>query len=300
MKHTIKTTVIGSYPIPIDTMELMHTYFDQRKEIPWAHYIDAAVQDMVTAGIDIVSDGQTRDPFIQLFTRKLHGCRNRSRPEVIDKVAYCGPIIVDDQKYVKQILPQGKQLKGVLTGPYTLAQSCVDLFYHDEKQLAFDFAHALRKEAELLQNDVDMISIDEPFFSQHMPAYGTELIGTITKHLSCPTMLHACGDVSKVVPELVQMPVTILSHEFKASPQLFDVFQEYDFPHSLCVGSVRSDDPRVESVEEIVSHINKAITIFGEKIIQISPDCGQRLLPRDVAYKKLQNLVQAGRIINGG
>ena len=43
----------------------------------------------------------------------------------------------------------------------------------------------------------------------------------------------------------------------------------------------------------------RAIDIFGDKIIQISPDCGQRLLPRDVAFQKLKNLTKAGEKING-
>lgn len=298
MRNKIKTCVIGSYPPQIDTVELIHSYFNQ-EEVSWEKYITYAVNDMVNAGIDIVSDGQTRDPFIQIFTRKLKGCRTRNRTEIVDKIEYDAPIILEDQKFVRGLIPKNKKLKGVITGPHTLANSCVDLHYNDEKKMAFDFAYALRQEAETLQKYVDMISIDEPFFSNNMPDYGKELIGIITQDISCPTVLHACGDVSTIVPELLEMPVDILSHEFKASPQLFDAFKEYSFSQKLCLGSVRSDDVRVESVEEITNHIMGAIDIFGDKIIQISPDCGQRLLPRDVAFQKLKNLTKAGEKING-
>lgn len=294
----IKTCVIGSYPAQIDTMELMNSYFNQ-EEASWQKYIIDAVNDMVTAGIDIISDGQTRDPFIQIFTRKLKGCRIRERTEIVNKIEYDSPIILEDQKYVKSLISKDKELKGVITGPYTLTNSCADLYYKDEKKVAFDFAYALRQEADTLQKYVDMISIDEPFFSNNMPEYGEELINIITKNVSCPTILHACGDVSSIVPQLLEMPVDILSHEFKASPQLFDVFKEYSFSQNLCLGSVRSDDLRVESVEEITNHVLKAIDMFGDKIIQISPDCGQRLLPRDVAFQKLKNLTEAGEKING-
>ncbi|MCK5261444.1 MAG: hypothetical protein KAJ44_04630 [Thermoplasmatales archaeon] len=298
MKTRIKACVIGSYPPQIDTIELMHSYFNQ-EEVSWKKYIAYAVNDMVNAGIDIISDGQTRDPFIQIFTRKLKGCRIRNRTEIVDKIEYDGSIIIEDQKHVRDLIPKDKELKGVITGPHTLTNSCVDLYYNDEKKTAFDFAYALKKEAEALQKHVDAISIDEPFFSNNIPDYGKELIGIITKGISCPTVLHACGDVSTIVPELLEMPVDMLSHEFKASPQLFDVFKEYSFPQKLCLGSVRSDDIRVESVKEITNHIIRAIDIFGDKIIQISPDCGQRLLPRDVAFQKLKNLSSAGEKING-
>ena len=86
------------------------------------------------------------------------------------------------------------------------------------------------------------------------------------------------------------MPVDILSHEFKASPKLFEVFKKHDSCKKICLGSVRSDDIKVETVEEITNHINKGIDIFGDKIVQLAPDCGQRMLPRDVAVQKLKNL----------
>ena len=298
MSNKIKTCVIGSYPVNIDAMELMKGYFNGR-EISWDKYIEFAVNDMVNAGLDIVSDGQTRDSFIQIFTRKLKGCRIRARTEIIDKVEYNGPITVKDQNYVRCLIPSNTELIGVLTGPYTLSKSCVDLYYNNEKDLAFDFAYALNKEAKTLQKHVDMISIDEPFFSNGMPEYGKELIEITMQDVSCPTRLHVCGDVSDMVPELLEIPVNILSHEFKASPQLFDAFSEYDIPQNICLGAVRSDDIRIESVKEIMEHIEKAIGLFGERIVQMSPDCGQRLLSRNVAFKKLKNLVAAGENING-
>ncbi len=299
MRHHIQTSVIGSYPIAVDPSELMADYY-AGNETAWERYIDQAVQDMTQAGINFVSDGQTRDPFIQLFTRHFSGCRIRQRTEVIGPIRFIHPITVADQVYVKQLLLPTTGLIGVLTGPYTLMKSSVDSFYHDEQQVCFDFAAALRKEAELLQKQVDFISIDEPFFSNELPQYARELIGTITTGLSCQTRLHVCGDVSRIVPELVDMPVDILSHEFKASPFLFDVFSEYSSKKKMCIGAVRSDDTTVESVDEILRHIQKASDVFGEQVVQIAPDCGQRMLPREIAFRKLQHLSIAGGIMNGG
>ncbi|HVQ01815.1 MAG TPA: hypothetical protein VMT57_09930 [Candidatus Thermoplasmatota archaeon] len=298
MSHALKTSVIGSYPVSLNTLEIMQDYFSQ-KTTSWEKYIQQATSEMVSSGIDLVSDGQTRDPFIQLFTRRLGGCRVRERTEIVGPVEYLGPITVEDQQYVRRILPRNNSLIGVLTGPYTLMKSCVDTFYHDEKQLCFDFAKALRKETEQLQKYVDLISVDEPFFSHGMPEYAGDLLKVITGNLSCQTRLHACGDVSAVVPQLVEMPVDILAHEFKASPHLFDAFKEHPCAKQLCIGSVRSDDTRVEPVEEIVSHVRKAFDVFGDQVVQLSPDCGQRLQPPEVAYQKLQNLAKAREVIHG-
>jgi len=296
--NKVKTSVIGSYPMNIDNMELMGDYFDQ-KESSWNKYIDNAVCDMLNAGIDIISDGQTRDSFVNIFTRKLKGCRIRARTEVIDKVEYNGGITIDDQEYVKSIIPKDKEIVGVLTGPYTLTKSSINLFYNDLKDLAFDFAYALGQEVKELQKYVDLISIDEPCFSIDFPDFGKDLLNVITKDLTVPVRLHVCGDVSKVIPEILDMPVDIISHEFKASPKLFNAFEKYNVTKKICLGSVCSDNVRVETVDEIIKHIQSGIKFFGDKISQLAPDCGLRLLPKNIAFQKLKNLVAAGEKVYG-
>jgi len=49
----VKTTVIGSYPVDINNMELMKCYFEQ-KNISWNKYINSAVKDMITSGLDMI------------------------------------------------------------------------------------------------------------------------------------------------------------------------------------------------------------------------------------------------------
>ncbi|HEY0087797.1 MAG TPA: methionine synthase, partial [Candidatus Lokiarchaeia archaeon] len=115
----------------------------------------------------------------------------------------------------------------------------------------------------------------------------------------CKKRLHICGDVSGIIPEILDMPVDIISHEFKASPKLFDSFKQYEVNKDICLGSVRSDNIKIESVDEIINHIKKGINVFGDKINQLAPDCGQRMLPKDVAFQKLKNLVKASDCVYG-
>jgi 5-methyltetrahydropteroyltriglutamate--homocysteine methyltransferase len=298
MNNKIETSVIGSYPVQIDRLSLMNSYFNQSIS-SWNEYISQAVNDMISAGITIISDGQTRDPFVNIFIRKLRGCRIRYRAEVIDKIEYDGPIIIDDQKYVRTLIPNTKKIVGPITGPYTLMRSCSDLFYNDEKQLAFDLANALNKEMINLQKHVDLISIDEPFFSVNIPDYGKDLMSVLLKDVKCSTRLHVCGDVSEIIPNILDMPVDILSHEFKALPKLIDKFKDYYISKKICLGCVRSDKDSIETVEEITSHLKKGLNIFNDKIVQISPDCGQRMLPQKIAFQKLRNLSLAGEKLNG-
>ncbi len=290
--NKIKTTVIGSYPVDFDALEFFKNYNSQNT-ISWNKFIYSAVEDMIKAGIDIVSDGQTRDSFINIFLRNLKGCRIRNRPEIIDKIEYQKPITIEDQKYVRKIIPKKNGIVGLITGPYTLMKSSIDLYYHNPEKLAFDFAKALNHEALNLKNHVDLISIDEPFYSVEMPEYSKELMKTLLKNVNTTTRLHICGDISKIIPDILEMPVDILSHEFKAKPQLFKYFKEYNICKKICLGSVRSDNTKIEPVDEIIKHLQRGNDLFNNNIIQISPDCGLKVLPRRVAFNKLKNLVKA-------
>jgi 5-methyltetrahydropteroyltriglutamate--homocysteine methyltransferase len=296
--NNVKTIVIGSYPVTFDNLEFFRNYLNQNLN-SWNNYINVAVNDMIKAGIDIVSDGQTRDPFVNIFLRKLKGCRIRERPEIIEKIKYKESITVEDIKYVRSIIPKKHGLLGLIAGPFTLTCSCVDMFYKDEKDLAFDFAQALNFEIKNLVKYVDIISVDEPFYSISMPDYAKELMKTVLEGVSCTKRLHVCGDVSKKISNLLDLPVDILSHEFKAKPKLFDSFKEYNVTKNICLGCVRSDDVRVETIEEIKDHVQKGMNVFDNKIVQLSPDCGLRMLPQKVAFEKLKNLVKGCREVYG-
>ncbi len=297
-KNVFEITVIGSFPVHIDRMQLMQSYFKQSQMPSWKPFIKEAVELMNSAGVTLVSDGQTRDPFVTIFTRGFGGCQVRERTEVVEPITFNGPVTLSDLKYVRSLLPKEKKVLGLLVGPYTLSKSVVDHVYHDDKELSFAFAEALRKEAEAIEPVVDMISIDEPFFANSFPEYAVEVIDHVLQHVSVPTRLHACGDVTHLVPSLIDLPVDVLSHEFTATPCLFDAFKDHSLEgKQICLGSVRSDHDHVESVNEISAHIKHGIDVFGDNLAQIAPDCGLRLLPQHNAFMKLQRLHEAVQVI---
>jgi len=293
----INTSVIGSYPVKTNNLKFFIDYHNS-VESKWDEYIFAAVDDMINLGINYISDGQTRDPFINIFTRKIKGCRIRDRPEIVDKLEYSNPIILKDIIKIKKIIPNNIKIIGVIAGPYTLSESVINYYYKNKIDLAFDFAKIIKKEIDLILPYVDLISIDEPFFSNNFPEYANELINILVTNIKSPIRIHVCGDVSKIIPNLIDLPIDILSLEFKAKANLIEKFKDYENKKNICLGSVQSDNNIIETVEEIISHYDLAYSVFGKKIIQISPDCGQRLLPHDIAYNKLLNLVKAGELIN--
>jgi 5-methyltetrahydropteroyltriglutamate--homocysteine methyltransferase len=192
------------------------------------------------------------------------------------------------------------KIKGIITGPYTLARYSVNRFYDNVEELAYAYADGLNQEARALDGVVDYVQLDEPEFSVEYPEYASELINVVFDGVGKPRMLHSCGDVSSVFHKLVELEVDVLLHEFAANPQLLDTVGQTDFKQKLGYGCVRSDTDKVETVDEISARMEKALKAFDEEKILMNPDCGLRNLPPEAAYRKLKNMVEArDRISNG-
>jgi len=287
----LRTTVVGSYPIRPSNKELMGLYF--QKDDPYLKSLAASVQAQLDAGIDVVSDGQTRGNMVEIFASKLDGVKMRGKPTIVSDIKFKAPITLDDQLRVKERLPPGKRVKGIVTGPYTMAMSCRDDHYGSVEKAAYAFAEAMNHEALALQEHVEYIQLDEPFFSVEFPEYGRELVQAAFKRVECPRALHVCGDVAPIFPKLVEFGVDILDHEFAVNSGLVDTVKEYDFKQQLGYGCVRSDVPEVEGVDEIAGRVRKAVDAFGPEKLWLDPDCGLGNLPEESARGKLTNMVKA-------
>jgi len=289
------TTVVGSFPSSPSAASLVR--FCREGKDPFGESLAEAVETQISAGVDIVSDGQTRNDMVKLFTAKLGGIRMRAKPEIIGPVTWKGVITAEDQKAAKTIIRGRAKLKGIITGPFTLAKSCSDRFYGSTEKAAMAFAEALNGEARALSGIVDVLQIDEPFFSVEYPEYAGQLISMILSGVDVPKALHVCGDIACIFPSLAEMPVDILDHEFAAHPELLDTVSDTDFGQFLGYGCVRSDVNHAETPEEISERIKKGIACVGEKRLVLDPDCGLRHLHPEVARAKLENLVKARNMV---
>lgn len=295
----LPVTVVGSYPLSPAPEEMMQSYYS--KQDPYHQAIERSVREQTEAGIQIVSDGQTRTSMVNIFASHLTGIRMKGKPQVISEVQYTGPITVADQRHALDVIEgiedvsnsPRPMLKGIITGPHTMSQSVKDTFYDDEKELAFAFAKALNQEARALQEVVPILQIDEPFFSVNFVEYAGELITEMVDGITVPVSLHTCGDVTPIFEDLIEMPITILDHEFTANPHLLEMVQKYDFKQILGFGVVRSDHNKVDPVDWIEKRISAAVDAFGVERIIVDPDCGLKHLRRDVAFGKLKNMRQA-------
>jgi 5-methyltetrahydropteroyltriglutamate--homocysteine methyltransferase len=121
--------------------------------------------------------------------------------------------------------------------------------------------------------------------------------------------LHVCyGDYSRIYPELNEFPVDEVDLELcNGDYEQIEVFADEgatgdgepgadgEFAPDLALGVVDAHTASVEPVEEIEANIKQGLKVVPPEKLTISPDCGLKLLPREVAYGKMENLVQAAR-----
>ncbi|MDK2917169.1 MAG: 5-methyltetrahydropteroyltriglutamate--homocysteine methyltransferase [Euryarchaeota archaeon] len=283
----LPTTVVGSYPVVKGSG--VRALID-----PLKHAVEVAVADQIGAGIDIISDGQVRGDMIRAFTSHLPGIRGSS---VVGKVQPAArPITLADTKYA---LSRHPKVKGILTGPSTLAHglSLETPFYRNKDELVLDIAQALAVEASYLQGaGVAMIQVDEPIFSTGAAnlAVGREAVNAIAGTLRVPVCLHVCGNLEDVIDDVLRINVDVFDFEFANNPKNLEVLSSKDLRGRMIgYGCVDSADPGIESVEAVRKRIEAGIDVFSPEAMLLDPDCGLRMQARDAAFGKLKNMVVA-------
>lgn len=283
----LPTTVVGSYP-PVRGTGLSGLIDPYKKAVQFA------VAEQLRAGVDIISDGQVRADMVQTFVSRLPGI---SENVVNGSVGISEkPITVADTRYA---LTQTKYVKGILTGPCTLAYALKinTPIYRNREELVMDLAAALHSEAKFLAaTGVYMIQVDEPILSTGALGIdiAKEALKIIFNGIETPSCIHTCGRLDTVASEWTRLPVDIIDFEYSVSPENLSDISRHDLRNKkIGCGCVKSSDPHMESVEEIEKRIRACVEVFGERNILIDPDCGLRMLTPEVAFAKLANMCDA-------
>ncbi len=289
INKVLATTVVGSYPVV--KAGGLKSLFD-----PLGGAVETAVADQISAGIDIISDGQVRGDMIGAFTSKLPGIREQQVAGKIQPSA--GAITAGDTKYARSKFPK---VKGIITGPTTLAHGIhiSTPMYRNKEELALDLAVALVVEARALEaTGVALLQIDEPILSTGIAdlAVARQAVELIGSSVRIPICMHVCGNLSNVLDEILKFNVNVLDFEFSKNPGNLDILSRRDLEGKMLgYGCVDSASEEVETVHEIKKRIEKAVEYFDPKILLIDPDCGMRMRSRESAYWKLKNMCDAAK-----
>ena len=304
----MKSTVVGSFPVEVKGPssakdKLMNTFgaFD-----PFKQSIEDSVIAQLDAGVDIISDGQVRGDMVSIFTEYIPGMKIvDGNTEIISKIRNpTKEISIKDLQYAKKIMkdyfggsiPEGKGVKGIITGPNTIVHSSrITGFYKNKEDAIIDLAHSLKFEVDAIAKKVDpvYIQIDEPFLSTGMVdmKVAKEAIGIIKDGLEVPLAMHVCGILSDAFKDISKFNVDILDFEFAGNDVNLGVLErnaDLIGDKKIGFGCVDSSVNVVDDESDVDELVKKAIEIVGKDNLILDPDCGLRRAPKDVAFRKLE------------
>ena len=319
--HFLLTTVVGSYPKPKWLHRARDLYEDEESDFDEANF-DEAKDDasrLITheherCGLDVVVDGEMRrNEMVEYFAHRIDGYEFNGpvkvwghnyfdKPSVVDEVSYDEEWLISEYEFTSDVATQ--PVKVPITGPYTLANWSFNEVYEDEEQLAYELADLVNEEIEgLVEAGARYIQIDEPALATTPDDHAIvgECLERIVEDVpdDVRLALHVCyGDYSRIYPEILEFPVEEFDVELcNGGYEQLDVFKEPTFTKDLAMGVVDVHVAEVETVEEIKGNIKKALEIVPPERLTVSPDCGVKLLPREAAYAKMENMVKAAREI---
>ncbi len=317
--HFLMTTVVGSYPKPKWHNRARELYEDSDADFDadaWQEAKDDAAriitQEHERAGIDVVVDGEMRrNEMVEYFAHRIDGYEFNgpvkvwghnyfNKPSVVDEVAYTDTWLVDEYEFTASVAD--RPVKVPITGPYTLASWSFNEVYEDEETLAYELADLVNEEIEkLVDAGARYIQIDEPALATTPDDHAIvkSCLDRIVDNIDDDVRigLHVCyGDYSRIYPEILEFPVDELDLELANDDfDQIDVFKEPTFTKDLALGVIDAHVAEVESVETVKQNIRKGLEVVPPEQLVVSPDCGLKLLPREVAFEKTTTLAQAAR-----
>ncbi len=332
----LPTTLVGSYPQPdwlIDRAKLSKQVPRVRVRDLWLvepQFLEQAqddatllaIRDQERAGLDIISDGeQRRESYSNRFATALDGVDiehpgstiNRSGraipvPRVTGKIKRRHPVELRDVKILRA--NTGRPIKATVPGPFTMAKQAQDDFYQDEEAMALDYAAAVNAEIkDLFAAGADIVQIDEPWMQQHPDKarqYGLKALGRALDGVSGTVAVHLCFGYAAVahdkpsgysfLPELEGSQAQQVSIE-AAQPRL-DLKVLKELPSkTIILGVIDLSDLSIETPQVVAGRIRRAFDYVPPERIVVAPDCGMKYLPREVAFGKMQAMVEGAKIV---
>jgi len=331
------TTLVGSYPQPewlIDRKRLAGRFPPRVRarelwrvpEICLAEAQDdatlLAIRAQEQAGLDIITDGEIRrESYSNRFATALEGvdidnpgtALDRSGhpnpvPRVVGKIRRKHPVELEDLRFLKR--HTGKPIKITVPGPFTMSQQAQNDFYKSEEEAAMDYAVAVNEEIrDLFAAGADVVQVDEPYMQarpEKARQYGLKALNRAFEGIQGTTAVHICFGYAAIIhqrpsgysflPELAGSPVRQISIETAQSNLDTSVLQQLP-GKKIMVGCIDLSDMKVETPQQVVERLRRALKYVRPEDVIVAPDCGMKYLPREVAFGKLQAMVEGAKLL---
>jgi 5-methyltetrahydropteroyltriglutamate--homocysteine methyltransferase len=281
-----------------------------------------AIRDQERAGLDIITDGEMRrESYSNRFATALENvdidnpgtALDRSGhpnpvPRIVGKVRRKHPVEVRDVEFLRANTERA--IKITVPGPFTMSQQAQNDFYKDEEEMALDYAAAVNAEIkDLFAAGADIVQIDEPYMQarpEKARQYGLKALNAAIDGVSGITAVHICFGYAAIIhvrpsgysflPELAGSPVKQVSIETAQSNLDCSVLEKLP-GKTVILGTLDLSDMTVETPETVAARIRRALPHVSAERIVVAPDCGLKYLPREVAFGKMQAMVEGAKIV---
>jgi 5-methyltetrahydropteroyltriglutamate--homocysteine methyltransferase len=331
------TTLVGSYPQPewlIDRAKLAGRFPPRVRakelwRVPEPCLEEAqndatvlAIRAQEEAGLDIITDGETRrESYSNRFATALEGvdidnpgtALDRSGhpnpvPRIVGRVRRKHPVEVQDLLFLKR--HTSRKTKITVPGPFTMSQQAQNDFYESEEEAAMDYAAAVNQEIkDLFAAGADIVQIDEPYMQarpEKARQFGLKALNRALEGVSGETAVHICFGYAAIIharpsgysflPELADCSCREVSIETAQSNLDCAVLEKLP-GKKIMVGVINLDDLAIESPQQVVARVKRALPYVPKENVILAPDCGMKYLPREVAYGKMKALVEGARLL---
>ena len=331
------TTLVGSYPQPewlIDRKKLAGRFPPRvrarelwRVQEPFLREAqdDAtvlAIQAQEQAGLDIITDGETRrESYSNRFATALEGvdidnpgsALDRSGhpnpvPRIVGKIRRKHPVEVEDLLFLKA--NTSKKTKITVPGPFTMAQQAQNDFYKSEEEAALDYAAAVNEEIrDLFAAGADIVQIDEPYMQarpEKARQFGLRALNRALDNIVGVTAVHICFGYAAIIhqrpsgysflPEFAGCSCHQVSIETAQSGLDCSILGSLS-KKKIMVGCIDLSDMKVETPQQVVARLKRALEHMKPENVIVAPDCGMKYLPRDVAFGKMRAMVEGAKLL---
>ncbi|GAB2784174.1 methionine synthase [Rhabdobacter roseus] len=332
----LRTTVIGSYPFP-GWLEFASQNLEQFGPADIEEMIDdavvAAIHDQVTAGLDVITDGeQTRLDFNLSFYGFIKGLRpnhaetrkfgppahdQRGKHSIVELLtAPNGLGAVAEYTRLARLAPAGPTLKASIPGPYTLSGRMIPdgKLYQDR----FDVTEALlpfvsRELEALVAAGCTEITVDEPSMSCYAYKEDTRRFVELFNRTIAPVVgkcrlsTHLCFGNFKgrpvgyrklhpMLPDFLDLKVDEVHIEM-ANREFDEIERLADFAEAMdvAVGIIDVKNYYVETVADVAERIHRCLRYVPAHKLAVAPDCGLSQTARWASRRKLASMCAGAR-----
>jgi len=321
------TTTIGSFPQTDEIRQLRARL--KKGELTPAQYdaeIEKATIDAIRwqeeIGIDVLVHGEfERNDMVEYFGEQLDGFLFTKNGWVQSYGSRCvkPPVIYGDVSRPKDMTVRwssfaqantDKLMKGMLTGPVTILQWSFVRDDQPRSETTFQIALAIRDEVVALEKaGIKVIQIDEPAIREGLPLrkadraayldWAVKAFRISASEVKDETQIHThmCySEFNDIIEHIAMMDADVITIETSRSQmELLEAFSDFKYPAEIGPGVYDIHSPRIPSVDEMVSLLEKAAALLPVGNIWVNPDCGLKTRKWPETQAALKNMVQAAK-----